>query len=80
LTAETLNHTLIGNSATRECVPVPGEAVVDAAAMFRLLIACGLRLGNRFVMPAMQRSWCADGQPTAFLTDCYCLRTKAETA
>ncbi len=48
-----------------------GEAAIDATPMFRSLTIGGLTLANRFVMPAMQRSWCTDGCPTDFLTDYY---------
>ncbi|MCU1656987.1 MAG: 12-oxophytodienoate reductase [Pseudonocardiales bacterium] len=55
---------------------MPREPVVDASAMFEPMSLRGLTLPNRFVMPAMQRSWCSDGGPTDFLTDYYCRRVE----
>ncbi len=53
-----------------------GEATVDATAMFRPITVRGFALTNRFVMPAMQRSWCDQGRPTDLLTEYYCRRVK----
>jgi 2,4-dienoyl-CoA reductase-like NADH-dependent reductase (Old Yellow Enzyme family) len=55
---------------------MPDDVVVDATAMFEPLSVRGLTLENRFVMPAMQRSWCEDGGPTDFLIDYYCRRVE----
>jgi 2,4-dienoyl-CoA reductase-like NADH-dependent reductase (Old Yellow Enzyme family) len=42
--------------------------------MFEPLTIRQLTVANRFVMPAMQRSWCDEGRPTDLLSDYYCRR------
>lgn len=41
------------------------------APLFEPLAVNGLRLPNRFVLPAMQRGWCEGGVPEAGLADYY---------
>lgn len=52
------------------------QAQIDASAMFQPLTIRQLTVANRFVMPAMQRSWCDGGRPTDLLSDYYCRRTR----
>jgi 2,4-dienoyl-CoA reductase-like NADH-dependent reductase (Old Yellow Enzyme family) len=40
----------------------------------------GMKLANRFIMPAMQRGFCRDGAPTAELADYYRRRIEGGTA
>jgi 2,4-dienoyl-CoA reductase-like NADH-dependent reductase (Old Yellow Enzyme family) len=47
---------------------------INASAMFEPLTIRQLTVANRFVMPAMQRSWCDEGRPTDLLSDYYCRR------
>src|SRR5260370_40470037 len=52
------------------------QAPIDASAMFQPLTIRQLTVANRFVMPAMQRSWCDHGRPTDLLSDYYCRRVR----
>jgi 2,4-dienoyl-CoA reductase-like NADH-dependent reductase (Old Yellow Enzyme family) len=38
-------------------------SAVDLSPLFTPFKLKGLTLPNRFIMPAMQRKWCADGKP-----------------
>jgi 2,4-dienoyl-CoA reductase-like NADH-dependent reductase (Old Yellow Enzyme family) len=50
----------------------PTEAVdYDITPLLQPLQVRGLRLRNRFVMPGMQRYWCADGAPDERLREYY---------
>ena len=50
----------------------PTEAVdYDITPLLQPLQVRGLRLRNRFVMPGMQRYWCADGAPDRRLREYY---------
>jgi 2,4-dienoyl-CoA reductase-like NADH-dependent reductase (Old Yellow Enzyme family) len=55
-------------------MPMAAQSPIDASAMFEPLTIRQLTVGNRFVMPAMQRSWCDEGRPTDLLSDYYCRR------
>ncbi len=44
--------------------------------LFQPLEVNGLRLPNRFVLPAMQRGWCVDGVPGGQLADYYVERVR----
>ncbi len=48
-----------------------GTAEYDIAPLLQPLQVRGLRLRNRFVMPGMQRYWCADGAPDLRLREYY---------
>jgi 2,4-dienoyl-CoA reductase-like NADH-dependent reductase (Old Yellow Enzyme family) len=52
------------------------SAHVDVSAMFQPLTVRQLTVANRFVMPAMQRSWCEEGRPTELLSEYYCRRAR----
>lgn len=49
---------------------------LDLEPLFTPMTINGLELRNRFVMPAMQRQWCAKGRPQSKLTDYYCRRAE----
>jgi 2,4-dienoyl-CoA reductase-like NADH-dependent reductase (Old Yellow Enzyme family) len=48
-----------------------GVGDYDVAPLLQPLQVRGLRLRNRFVMPGMQRYWCADGAPDQRLSEYY---------
>jgi 2,4-dienoyl-CoA reductase-like NADH-dependent reductase (Old Yellow Enzyme family) len=48
-----------------------GTADYDIGPLLQPLQVRGLRLRNRFVMPGMQRYWCADGAPDLRLREYY---------
>jgi 2,4-dienoyl-CoA reductase-like NADH-dependent reductase (Old Yellow Enzyme family) len=48
-----------------------GTADYDIKPLLQPLQVRGLRLRNRFVMPGMQRYWCADGAPDLRLREYY---------
>jgi 2,4-dienoyl-CoA reductase-like NADH-dependent reductase (Old Yellow Enzyme family) len=48
-----------------------GTADYDITPLLQPLQVRGLRLRNRFVMPGMQRYWCADGAPDLRLREYY---------
>jgi 2,4-dienoyl-CoA reductase-like NADH-dependent reductase (Old Yellow Enzyme family) len=49
----------------------PGTTDYDIGPLLQPLEVRGLRLRNRFVMPGMQRYWCADGAPDLRLREYY---------
>jgi 2,4-dienoyl-CoA reductase-like NADH-dependent reductase (Old Yellow Enzyme family) len=51
--------------------PLPETADYDITPLLQPLQVRGLQLRNRFVMPGMQRYWCADGAPDQRLRDYY---------
>lgn len=53
---------------------------VDPSPLFTPFAIRGMTLRNRFVMPAMQRKWCADGRPLPTLVDYYCRRAEGGVA
>lgn len=52
---------------------------VDTAPLFTPFSVNGMVLPNRFVMPAMQRQWCVDGNPIPRLVEYYRLRAAGGT-
>ena len=48
-----------------------GTIDYDIGPLLQPLEVRGLRLRNRFVMPGMQRYWCADGAPDLRLREYY---------
>jgi 2,4-dienoyl-CoA reductase-like NADH-dependent reductase (Old Yellow Enzyme family) len=44
---------------------------VDPSPLFTPFTVKGLTFKNRFIMPAMQRKWCANGEPLPVLVDYY---------
>ena len=53
---------------------------VDLSALFQPITIRNLTLPNRFVMPAMQRFWCADGRPFPELGEYYRRRLEGGAA
>ncbi|HEY0935799.1 MAG TPA: hypothetical protein VGD91_18905 [Trebonia sp.] len=53
-----------------ELEPTRAESA-DISPLFQPFKVRGLTLRNRFVMPGMQRYWCADGAPDQRLRDSY---------
>lgn len=53
-----------------------GAADYDITPLLQPLRVRGLRLRNRFVMPGMQRYWCADGAPDLRLREYYRRRVR----
>ena len=51
--------------------PRAGAAGYDITPLLQPLRVRGLRLANRFVLPGMQRYWCADGAPDRRLREYY---------
>jgi 2,4-dienoyl-CoA reductase-like NADH-dependent reductase (Old Yellow Enzyme family) len=51
--------------------PTTPAADYDITPLLQALRIRGLRLRNRFVMPGMQRYWCADGAPDLRLREYY---------
>lgn len=51
-------------------------ADLDFSPLFEPLQIRGLTLGNRFVMPGMQRGWCVDGAPPKKLAEYYAARAR----
>ena len=51
--------------------PQAEAADYDITPLFQPLLVRGLQLRNRFVMPGMQRYWCADGAPDQRLREYY---------
>src|SRR5215831_929554 len=45
--------------------------LVDPSPLFTPFTVKGLTFKNRFIMPAMQRKWCANGEPMPVLVDYY---------
>jgi len=59
----------------------PAEtADYDITPLLQPLQVRGLRLRNRFVMPGMQRYWCADGAPDQRMREYYRRRVLGGTA
>ncbi|MGH3281580.1 MAG: hypothetical protein ACRDNW_20920, partial [Trebonia sp.] len=52
----------------------------DITPLLQPLRVGQLMLKNRFVMPGMQRAWCADGAPTGKLREYYRRRAAGGTA
>src|SRR5262245_2592046 len=52
----------------------------DITPLLQPLQVGQLRLRNRFVMPGMQRAWCAGGAPTSRMRDYYARRAAGGTA
>jgi 2,4-dienoyl-CoA reductase-like NADH-dependent reductase (Old Yellow Enzyme family) len=48
-----------------------GSVTVDTSPLFSPFTLKSLTLGNRFVMPGMQRGWCAEGAPLPQMVDYY---------
>ena len=53
---------------------------IDLSPLFQPITIRNLTLLNRFVMPAMQRFWCADGHPFPELGEYYCRRLEGGAA
>ena len=53
-----------------------GTAEYDISPLLQPLSIRGLQLRNRFVMPGMQRYWCADGAPDLRLREYYRRRVR----
>ncbi|WP_328807422.1 oxidoreductase [Paraburkholderia elongata] len=49
---------------------------IDMSALFQPITIAGLSLANRFIMPGMQRGWCADGHVSQRLADYYGARAR----
>ncbi|MFM0175647.1 12-oxophytodienoate reductase [Paraburkholderia sediminicola] len=49
---------------------------IDMSALFQPITIAGLSLANRFIMPGMQRGWCADGHVPPRLADYYAARAR----
>jgi 2,4-dienoyl-CoA reductase-like NADH-dependent reductase (Old Yellow Enzyme family) len=58
----------------------PTQAPLDFSGLFEPITINGLTLRNRFVMPGMQRRWCEDGKPAAFLGAYYRRRIEGGAA
>lgn len=62
----------------------PGEPEtgreLDFSPLFQPITIRGMRLATRFVMPAMQRSWCREGRPTERLGTYYRRRVEGGTS
>jgi 2,4-dienoyl-CoA reductase-like NADH-dependent reductase (Old Yellow Enzyme family) len=52
------------------------HAHIDLSALFQPITIAGLSLANRFIMPGMQRGWCADGHVPQRLADYYAARAR----
>jgi len=57
-----------------------GTADYDITPLLQPLQVRGLRLRNRFVMPGMQRYWCADGAPDQRMREYYRRRVLGGTS
>jgi 2,4-dienoyl-CoA reductase-like NADH-dependent reductase (Old Yellow Enzyme family) len=57
-----------------------GGLDLDFSPMFEPLTVAGTTLANRFVLPAMQRKWCANGEPMPELVEYYCKRVRGGCA
>jgi 2,4-dienoyl-CoA reductase-like NADH-dependent reductase (Old Yellow Enzyme family) len=66
------NTTSMNTAVKRTALHMP----VDLAGLFEPLEIGPLTLSNRFVMPGMQRGWCADGHPPQQLADYYAARVR----
>src|ERR1700758_5705369 len=58
-------------TAGESMTEVQATADTDITPLLQPLRCGQLRLGNRFVMPGMQRSWCVDGAPDQRLREYY---------
>ena len=52
------------------------QVPADLSGLFQPLTIGSLELTNRFVMPGMQRGWCADGHPPGRLAEYYAARAR----